>query len=178
MSDPDPIAATRRWIREFVIGFNLCPFAKKVFDADRIRFTTTDVTSETDLLNVLTEELKFLSQAERAEVETTILIHPQSLTDFLNYNDFLSRADQRLKELGLFGVIQIASFHPQYQFAGTNPDDVTNYTNRSPYPMLHLIREASITEVGGDPEVLLGIPERNMALLRSLGLAIVKKKSS
>jgi hypothetical protein len=175
MTDSDPIAATRRWVKDFVIGLNLCPFAKKVFDANRIRFVATDVTSEPDLLDVLGEELKSLAAATRDEVETTILIHPNVLSDFRDYNDFLTTADTRLKELNLRGVIQIASFHPHYQFAGTAPDDVTNYTNRSPHPMLHLIREESITEVAGDPEVLLGIPERNVALLKEMGVAAVQR---
>jgi hypothetical protein len=178
MPDRDPIAATRRWVKDFVIGLNLCPFAKKVFDANRIRFVATDVTSEPDLLDVLGEELRFLAAAPREKVETTILIHPKALSDFRDYNDFLATADKRLRELNLSGVIQIASFHPQYQFAGTAPDDVTNYTNRSPHPMLHLIREVSITEVAGDPAVLLGIPERNVALLREMGLKRVRHLSA
>src|SRR5262245_33652009 len=134
MPDADPVAATRRWVQDFVIGLNLCPFAKKVFDAGRIRFVTTDVTAEMDLLDVLGDELKLLAAVPRAEIETTILIHPWALLDFRDYNDFLATADVRLKELGLRGVIQIANFHPHYQFAGTAPDDVTNYTNRSPHP--------------------------------------------
>jgi hypothetical protein len=174
MSDSDPITATRRWVQNFVIGLNLCPFAKKVFDANRIRFVATEVTSESDLLDVLSKELKFLAAAPRNEVETTILIHPKVLSGFRDYNDFLATADTRLKELNLRGVIQIASFHPQYQFAGTAPDDVTNFTNRSPHPMLHLIREVSITEVAGDPEVLLGIPERNVSLLHEMGLKRIR----
>jgi hypothetical protein len=175
MSNNDPIAATRRWVQDFVIGLNLCPFAKKVFDARRIRFVATDATTEMDLLDVLSEELKRLAAAPRSEIETTILIHPHVLADFRDYNDFLTTADTRLKDLGLRGVIQNASFHPQYQFAGTAPDDVTNFTNRSPHPMLHLIREVSITEVAGSPEVLLGIPERNVALLRRMGIEAIRK---
>jgi hypothetical protein len=173
MSDADPIAATCRWIQDFVIGLNLCPFAKKPFDAGRIRFVTTDVEAEGNLLEVLEAELNRLAASPRTEIETTILIHPHALLDFLDYNDFLHVANRRLKDLGYAGVIQIASFHPLYQFAGTTPDDVTNYTNRSPHPMLHLIREESITEVAGNTEVLAGIPDRNVSLLRSLGLAAV-----
>jgi uncharacterized protein len=174
MPDTDPIAATRRWVQDFVIGLNLCPFAKRVFDAGRIRFIATEVTAEADLLDVLSGELKRLAAAPRNEIETAILIHPHVLADFRDYNDFLATADLQLKKLNLNGVIQIASFHPHYQFAGTTPDDVTNYTNRSPHPMLHLIREVSITEVAGDPEVPLGIPERNVELLKQLGEATVQ----
>jgi uncharacterized protein len=176
MNYQDPIAATRRWIQDFVIGLNLCPFAKKPFDAGRVRFVATDVNGEGDLLDVLGDELKLLAAAPREQIETTILIHPRVLADFRDYNDFLDTANRRVKDLSLFGVIQIASFHPHYQFAGSIPDDVTNYTNRSPHPMLHLIREISITEVAGNPEVLAGIPGRNVALLRSLGRAAVTKQ--
>ena len=103
------------------------------------------------------------------EVETAILIHPGVFQDFLDYNDFLSDADELLESLGLTGVVQIASFHPQYQFAGTSPDAVENDTNRSPYPMLHLLREESITKVAGDPAALDAIPARNVETLRALG---------
>ena len=103
------------------------------------------------------------------QIETTLLIHPRVLIDFLNYNDFLAQGDRLIQSLRLRGVIQLASFHPEYQFAGTQPDDVENFTNRSPYPMLHLLREESITKVAGDEDELLAIPERNIKLLRSLG---------
>jgi uncharacterized protein len=178
MADPDPIAVTRQWIRDFVIGLNLCPFARKVFDADRIRFVSTDVTGDADLLDVLSDELKFLAAAPQDQIETTILIHPRTLLDFRDYNDFLATADRRVDEMGLRGAIQIASFHPQYQFAGSQPDEVANYTNRSPHPMLHLLREESITEVASDPDVLLGIPKRNVELLREMGLRKVRQTIS
>lgn len=167
----EPIAATRHWIQSVVIGLNLCPFARKVFDADRIRFTLTDATGTDALRAALAEELERLIAAPRSEIETAILIHPHVLNDFLDYNDFLAEADDLLDELDLTGVIQIASFHPAYQFAGTETDDVTNFTNRSPYPMLHLLREESITEVASDPRMLDDIPERNIATLRRLGRA-------
>lgn len=167
----DPIAATRHWIHSIVIGLNLCPFARKVFDADRIRFTLTDATGTDALRAVLAEELQRLIATPRSEIETAILIHPHVLNDFLDYNDFLAEADDLLDELDLTGVIQIASFHPAYQFADTEPDDVTNFSNRSPYPMLHLLREESITEVASDPRMLDDIPERNIATLRRLGRA-------
>lgn len=171
----DPVAATRDWIQHFVIGLNLCPFAKKVFDAGRIRFVTTAVTTTEELLAVLGDELRFLAAAPREDVETTILIHPNALIDFRDYNDFLSDADRVLERLGFRGVFQIASFHPQYQFAGTRPEDVENYTNRSPHPMLHLLREVSISEVAGNEALLAGIPGRNVAVLRGMGLAAVER---
>jgi uncharacterized protein len=169
--EPDPpIAATRRWIEAVVVGLNLCPFARRVLDDDRIRYTVTEAADAEALRTALAEELLRLIGTPRMETETTILIHPHVLMDFLDYNDFLAEADELLDELDLTGVIQIASFHPQYRFAGTEPDDVTNYTNRSPYPMLHLLREDSVTEVAGNPELLDGIPERNIATMRRLGL--------
>lgn len=110
-------------------------------------------------------------EAPRSEIETAILIHPHVLTDFLDYNDFLAEADEVLEDLDLVGVVQIASFHPAYRFADTEPDDVTNFTNRSPYPMLHLLREESVTEVADDPRMLEDIPRRNIATLRRIGRA-------
>jgi len=163
------IEATRRWVASVVIGLNLCPFARRVFDANRIRFVVTDVEDEVALLAVLTTELDFLRNEPRERTETTLLIHPRVLADFLDYNDFTATADQLLDDLGLRGTIQLASFHPAYQFAGTATDAAENYTNRSPFPMLHLLREASISEVADNPDFLAGIPERNIAVLRQLG---------
>ena len=165
----DPVSETRRWIERIVMGLNLCPFARRVFDAGKIRYAVSAATGEDELLVDLEGELLALSAASPQDVETTILIHPFALIEFLDYNDFLSVAQELLASLDLTGVIQLASFHPQYRFAGTNPDAVENFTNRSPYPMLHLLREASITKVAGDAEFLAGIPERNLATLRALG---------
>ena len=164
-----PIDATRRWIADVVIGLNLCPFARKVFDAGLVRYVETDVADEDSLLHELTRELTALNAEARSAVETTLLIHPRALTDFLDFNDFLAEADKLVRRLGLEGVIQVASFHPDYQFADTDPDAVENFTNRSPYPMLHLLREDSVAEVAGDPEALAAIPRRNVELLRRLG---------
>lgn len=163
------IAATRRWISSIVIGLNLCPFAQRVFQADTIRYVVTDATDADSLRDALDRELQFLAESPIDQVETTLLIHPHVLGDFLDYNDFLDVAEERLRDRHLEGVIQIASFHPAYQFAETAPDAVENYTNRSPYPMLHLLREESITRIAGDPDELLAIPERNIETLRTLG---------
>jgi hypothetical protein len=162
---------TRRWISGVVIGLNLCPFARWVADAGLIRYAVTAAVDAEALLAVLGEELRALAAAPRTEVETTLLIHPRALPDFSDYNAFLPDADRLVRDLGLRGAIQVASFHPEYQFAGTSPDAVENYTNRSPYPMLHLIREVSITEVADDPEALAAIPRRNIEFLRGLGRA-------
>lgn len=167
----DPLAETRRWIERIVIGLNLCPFARRPFDGDRIRYVLSDATDLDSLRKVLENELKSLAAAPREEVETTLIVHPGVLQDFLDYNDFVVEANDRLAEWGYEGVIQIASFHPQYRFAGASDDDPANATNRSPYPMLHLLREDSVTEAAESGYVLDGIPARNVLLLRKLGRA-------
>jgi uncharacterized protein len=164
------IEATRRWISSVVIGLNLCPFAARVFLGGRIRFAVSEAEDGVALLDDLAAELRALVSTPISDVETTLLIHPGALADFLDYNDFIGDADQLTRRLGLRGVIQIASFHPEYQFAGTEPDAVANYTNRTPYPMLHLLREESVTAVAADPEELLAIPIRNVETLNRMGL--------
>ena len=163
------IDQTRRWISSMVIGLNLCPFARRVFEADTIRYVVSAAEDSQSLLDELGRELTSLAASPISSVETTLLIYPHVLGDFLDYNDFLDVAEQRIADLDLEGVIQIASFHPRYQFADTKADDVENFTNRSPYPMLHLLREDSITAIADDADELLAIPERNIATLRNLG---------
>jgi hypothetical protein len=163
------IEVTRRWISSMVIGLNLCPFAQRVFQADKVRFVVTSAQDESALLKDLADELKLLVSSPITAIETTLLIHPCVLEDFLGYNDFLDAAEQLVRKLRLEGILQLASFHPNYQFAGTDPEAVENYTNRSPYPMLHLLREESITDIAGDADQLLEIPERNIQTLRTLG---------
>ena len=171
----DPIAETRLWIERIVIGLNLCPFARRVFEGGKIRFIESDAEDTDALVADLEAELRRLVAEPIKSVETTILIHPHVLQDFLDYNDFLSRADQLLETLDLDGVIQIASFHPQYRFAGTKADAIENYTNRSPYPMLHLLREESVSRVAGDAVFLESIPANNIETLRKLGLRELKR---
>lgn len=163
------INQTRRWIADVVIGLNLCPFARRVFDAGLIRYVVSAATDENILFEDLTVELKALASAPISKVETTLLIHPHALADFTAYNDFLSDGDRLLGQLRLTGILQIASFHPAYQFAGTDPGAVENYTNRSPYPMLHLLREESLTRIADDLEELAEIPRRNIETLQKLG---------
>ncbi len=167
----DPLAATRHWLEAAVIGLNLCPFAKAVHTKDRIRWVLSPATDTEALLQDLLRELRFLDETDPDEVDTTLLVHPGVLADFLDYNDFLDIADAALVELGLDGVLQIASFHPDYQFAGTEAGDVENCTNRSPFPTLHLLREASIDNaVAAFPDAE-AIFERNQETLRRLGWA-------
>jgi uncharacterized protein len=152
-----------------VIGLNLCPFAKAEHVHGRIRYVVSGATTLAGLADALADEAEALQAADPAVIETTLLIHPMVLTDFLDYNDFLDDADELIEQLELGGVIQVASFHPQYQFEGTQADDAENFSNRSPYPTLHLLREASVEKaVAAFPETAR-IYERNVAELRELG---------
>jgi len=167
MSENKVINATRKWVEDVVVGYNLCPFAKRELVKNRVRFTVTNAGNEDDLLQALHAELQRLE--DEPEIETTLLIHPDVLQDFYAYNEFLDAADALLAYLELEGVYQIASFHPDYQFAETELGAAENYTNRSPYPMLHLLREASLeAAIDGYPDVD-GIPDRNIALMNELG---------
>lgn len=162
------IATTRNWLEKAVIGLNLCPFAKAVHIKNQIRYVVTDADSVEGLLPVLIEELQALAAAAPAAIDTTLLIHPRVLTDFLDYNDFLDVADAAVDDLGLEGEIQVASFHPDYQFAGTGPDDIDNYTNRAPYPTLHLLREDSVARAVDAFPQAAEIFEKNIETLRRL----------
>lgn len=163
------IADTTRWLERAVIGLNLCPFAKAVHVKHQVRMALSAATNIDALCEDLLDELQLLAHADPDEVDTTLLIHPRVLGDFLDYNDFLEIADRAVEELKLGGQLQVASFHPHYQFAGTEADDITNYTNRSPYPTLHLIRESSIDRaVAAYPEAS-AIFEKNIATMRQLG---------
>lgn len=165
----DPIAETRRWLERAVIGLNLCPFAKAVLAKGQVRFVLSQARTPEQLLEELSSELVLLEQTAAEVTDTTLLIHPQVLTDFLEFNDFLDLADEAVALLDLEGEIQIASFHPHYQFAGTGYDDVGNCTNRSPYPILHLLRESSVERAVAafpDPDAIV---ERNLATLDKLG---------
>ncbi|MSS72876.1 MAG: DUF1415 domain-containing protein [Candidatus Latescibacteria bacterium] len=169
---PDEVvAATRAWIERAVIGLNLCPFARAVYVKDQIRYVVSQAQGSGALLDDLERELRFLAQAAPQAVDTTLLIHPQVLTEFLDYNDFLAVADAAIERLGFAGVFQIASFHPAYQFAGTTMHDVVNYTNRSPYPMLQILREASVSRaVAAFPEAQ-EIYQKNIETMRRLGVS-------
>jgi len=171
-SDEEVVAATQAWLERDVIGLNLCPFARAVSDAGRIRYFVSRAETGEGLRTDLVSELRILETLDPAKVDTTLLIHPSVFGDFPDYNDFLGVAEAAVEELGFAGVFQIASFHPTYRFAGTAPEDVTNRTNRSPYPMLHILREASIARaVAGHPDAA-GIPARNIETLRRLGAAL------
>ncbi len=163
--------ATRRWLERAVIGLSLCPFAKSVYDAGRVRFHVSVERSAAGLLEELRSELRWLQEADPRAWETTLLIHPWVLNDFVEFNDFLEVCDAAVRELQLEGELQVASFHPQYQFAGTRAGDIDNHTNRSPHPTLHILREASVERVLAahpDPD---SIYLENIRRLRELGSA-------
>ncbi|MBE2261691.1 MAG: DUF1415 domain-containing protein [Burkholderiaceae bacterium] len=165
------IRDTLRWLERAVIGLNLCPFAKAVHVKGQIHCRVSWAQDDAALLQALEEELLALASADPDLRDTTLLIAPDAFAEFLDFNDFLPRADRLLQRLDLVGTLQIAPFHPQFQFAGTSKDDVTNFTNRSPYPMLHLIREASIdraVQAFPDAEAIF---EVNMATMERLGPA-------
>lgn len=164
------IADTRRWLEKAVIGLNLCPFAAGVYLQNRVRFVVSEQTSVDGLLQDLCTELQALQHADANICETTLLIHPQVLTDFHLYNNFLDDGDAAIVALNLEGELQVASFHPDYQFADCGPMDIENYSNRSPYPMLHLLREASISDAVDHHPDIDCVPDNNVQTLRHLGL--------
>ncbi|MFG1447521.1 DUF1415 domain-containing protein [Xylella fastidiosa] len=165
----DPLALTRQWIERAVIGLNLCPFAKAVYIKQQLRLVLSDATKPETLLEHLAKELLLLRDTPAEHIDTTLIVHPHILTDFLDYNDFLDNVDAIIKTLDLQSILQVASFHPKYQFHGTAPDDMSNYTNRSPYPSLHLLREKSVDHAitaFPDPNVIV---QRNIQTLKRLG---------
>lgn len=167
MNDEQIVLAVQQWVDTFVVGMNLCPFAKRELVKHRVRFVATAARTSEQLLKALQDELELLNR--QSSVETTLLIHPHVLQDFYDFNDFLDEADHLLMEMELEGVYQIASFHPDYQFGGTQPNDAENYTNRSPYPVLHVLREASLERAIADYPDVDDIPQRNIELMNTLG---------
>jgi hypothetical protein len=171
MSEEEILAATRHWLEKAVIGLNLCPFAKAVYVKNQVRLVVSRARHADDLLEELDRELDLLVATPAEEIDTTLLIHATLFEDFLDFNDFLEVADGVVEEHALEGVIQLASFHPRFQFDGTEPDDISNYTNRAPFAMLHLLREASVEKaVEAFPEAE-AIFEENIKTLEKLGHA-------
>jgi len=167
--EPIEVLETRAWVKRAVVGLNLCPFAKAPMVKGQVRYVMCEARDTQALLDTLCAEMQALAAADPEQVETTLVIHPNLLADFIEFNEFLDLTDAALGELGFDGVLQVASFHPQYQFAGTQADDVSNATNRSPYPTLHLLREDSIDRaVAAFPEAD-AIFETNIATLEALG---------
>jgi hypothetical protein len=173
LADTERIAIedTQAWLTRAVVGLNLCPFAKAVMAKGQVRYVVTELTEPEQVLKLLQTEMQTLVDADPDTLDTTLLIAPYLLPDFLDFNEFLFDCEAVLQAMDLEGVLQIADFHPNYQFAGTAPEDVENRTNQSPYPTLHLLREDSVTRaVDAFPDAAL-IYERNTALLREMGTA-------
>jgi hypothetical protein len=163
------IARTRHWVKQVVVELNLCPFARKPYEGEQVRYVVSKAAQPVVLLEDLNAELEHLRETDEKNVETTILILPCVLQDFLDYNDFLGMVDDLLDEGGYTGEFQVASFHPDYQFAGTHADDAENYTNRSPYPMLHLLRSSGMARAIDGYARPDKIPERNIRTMEKLG---------
>ena len=176
VTDDEVVASTTKWVNDFVIGLNLCPFAKAVQTKGQVRYVVTHAKSGVGLLEELQRELATLRAADANELDTTLLIHPDVLGDFYDYNDFLGEVDDLLQKLELEGELQVASFHPDYCFAGSAADDPANYTNRSPYPMLHLLREASVTRAVDTFPDTASIPDRNVELLRGMSAEDLRRR--
>lgn len=165
------VETTRLWLEKAVIGLNLCPFAKAVYVKNLVRMVVSTAPHLDGLLEDLDRELVYLAGADPSGCETTLLIHPHLLADFKDFNDFMQLAEAAVAEHDLEGVIQVASFHPQFQFTDTSPTDIGNYTNRAPYPTLHLLREASITKAIESYPSTKAIYQRNIEMMQEIGLA-------
>ena len=169
MTDEQVLEKTRHWLEKAVIGLNLCPFAKAVYVKNQVRLVVSKARHADDLLEELDRELDLLVATPASEIDTTLLIHPTLFDNFLDFNDFLEIAEGVIDEHGLEGVIQLASFHPQFQFDGTEPDDISNYTNRAPFAILHLLREDSVERaVEAFPQADASF-NTNIATLEKLG---------
>ena len=172
MQQNEIVESVRHWLETFVIELKLCPFAKRELAKERVRFAVSNTESAEQLLATLLQELQLLESDP--DIETTLLIHPRVLQDFDDYNQFLDLVDALITQEGYAGVFQVASFHPQYRFDGTTVNDAENYSNRSPYPLLHILREASVEhQVSNYPDIG-EVPQRNIELLRELGVDKLK----
>ena len=171
MTDNLVLSQTRHWLEKAVIGLNLCPFAKAVYVKNQVRLVVSKARHADDLLEELDRELDLLVATPASEIDTTLLIHPTLFDDFLDFNDFLEIAEGVIDEHGLEGVIQLASFHPQFQFDGTEPDDISNYTNRAPFAILHLLREDSVERAVEAFPQADAIFQANIQTLEKLGHA-------
>lgn len=169
ISDEIILAHTRTWLEKAIIGLNLCPFAKAVYVKNQVKLIVSHARHLDGFLEDLDRELLFLANCSPEEVDTSLLIHPELFDDFWLFNDMMELADQAIIDHQLEGVIQLAPFHPKFQFEGTNTEDISNYTNRSPYPTLHLIRESSIDKAVATTPNPDSIFERNIALLEEMG---------
>jgi uncharacterized protein len=177
MADPTTVEArTRRWLAEFVVGLNLCPFARPLLDSEQLRVTVCEAADVASMQNSFLSELDLIQSSPESEIATSLLVFSCALSDFDDYLDFLGLAQELLAESGLEGLVQLASFHPKYCFAGEADNAPSHFSNRSPYPTIHLIREDMLERVlvdFPDPE---GIPDRNIATLEGLGVEELERR--
>ena len=169
-----PVNITRRWINSFIVDLNLCPFARREVMRNSMRFTVFEDSDPANILHALSEEITLLHNSP--EIETSFLILPAGMPDFRDFNDFIYAAESLTEALGWEGRYQLVGFHPQYQFANTEPDDAENYTNRSPFPMLHILRESSVSDAVASTHDAALIPQRNIAALVDLGTTALKAR--
>ena len=165
---------TRRWINSFIVDLNLCPFARREVMRNSMRFTVFEDSDPENILHALSEEISLLNNSQ--DIETSFLILPAGMPDFRDVNDFIYAAESLTEALGWEGRYQLVGFHPQYQFANTEPDDAENYTNRSPFPMLHILRESSVSDAVATTHDTALIPQRNIATLGDLGTTVLKAR--
>ena len=165
---------TRRWINSFIVDLNLCPFARREVMRNSMRFTVFEDSDPENILHALSEEITLLHNSP--EIETSFLILPAGMPDFRDFNDFIYAAESLTEALGWEGRYQLVGFHPQYQFANTEPDDAENYTNRSPFPMLHILRESSVSDAVATTHDTALIPQRNIATLGDMGTTVLKAR--
>lgn len=173
MDEARIVGNVEHWLSQFVIGLNLCPFARRVSLDGGVRYKVTPAATEAELSQALEDELNRLLATP--SIETTLLIHPNVLVDFYEYNEYLSETERLLKQPTFDGIFQIASFHPDYQFAGTEPGDAENYSNRTPYPLLHLLREDSVTRAVDSYPDIESIPENNLRRLNNLSRDVLQE---
>lgn len=163
------IQASKAWLEQVVLAYELCPFARKPYDLAQIRFTATASTNLNEILELVAEECQLLEETPVAEIETTLIILESALPDFMDYWAFVARVENQIEDAGLEGILQVASFHPSYIFGGSTEQDPANFTNRSPFPMLHLLREDSLSEAIAFHKAPEAIPQRNIALMQEKG---------
>jgi len=170
------VAAIRTWLAEVVVGLNLCPFARPLLDAEGLRIAVCSESTPAALRRSFLLELDLLQRSGEQQLATTLLAFPQALHDFGDYLDFLDEAQALLVAAGLEGVVQLASFHPDYRFAGEPTTAASHYSNRSPYPLVHLLREEMLTRVLADSADPDQIPQRNIATLEAIGARALARR--
>lgn len=169
MDNSQVIKTVQNWVEEFIIGYNICPFAKKVFVTLRIKYILNTSTNDEQILQAFLKELQWLSTTDSKEIDTTLFILTNAFLDFEHYLNFIHIIEVMIEQLDYEGVFQVATFHPNYQFEGTQPTDAENFTNRAPFPIIHILREESVEKAIENYPNPEAIPERNIDLMNKMG---------